>query len=871
MKTFPIIGIGGSSGGLEAFQELLENLSAKPGAAFVFIMHLSPNHKSTLTELLARSTKMPVSEIRNNMLVEINHVYVIPPGSDISIAHGKLMLSKRKGAGIKPQMPIDYFFSSLAKEQKDRAIGVVLSGTAKDGTLGSIAIKTEVGVVFAQDESAKYEGMPKSVVSSGYADFVLSPKKMAAELERIAKHSTPTQKKGLEGMDFTHYQKPTVEGMLSSNEELQSANEELQSTNEELETAKEELQSLNEELITTNEELQSRNLEVVLLNDDMINLLSGIDIPMVMLGKDLIIRRINNQTEKVLNISSFDIGTSIERIKLNVDIPNLDGKITKVIKSAKPQDFEVRNRTGRWYSLYIRPYITLDNKVEGAIMLFVDITDRKIASKAISNERDKAQKYLDVARAIFVVINQDGIVTLANKRACEILGYKEEELVGEKWFERFIPERGRKTALAIFEMVASGEKEEVEYYETPVLTKSGEEKMIAWHNIILRDEYDLITGTLNSGEDITDRKIAEDAVKEVQEALTKATNIKEEFLSFISHDLKSPLHVIKRAMDLLVENPNLDDAAKNHIALSVRQVKRGLKFVDNLLNLKKLKSGDVQLELSKFRFSDFIDEIIKDFRFILDQDSIDIKLFGSAIDHEVTADREKIGHVVGNIIDNALKHMPNGGSININVDVDEESNMLKVSISDTGDGITKDKLKKIFEHYEQAKVSDKDTGMGMGLAIAKYICELHGGKIWAESETGKGATIVFVIPNANISTEVRNILVVDDMADERTIARDILEKNNFNVYEANGWKEAMAKIHSCRIDAVLLDMQMSDMPGIEVLKLIRREKNALSLPVIIYSSRAVDDKLCLSLGANSCISKGVEAQELITTIKKFLH
>ena len=188
IASFPIVGIGGSAGGLEAFQKLLKSLSAKPGMAFVFIMHLAPEHKSMLSELLARATTMPVSEVKSGMPIEVNHVYVIPPKTTMSIASGKLVLNNLKETGL-PRMTIDFFFRSLAEEQGNRAIGVILSGTATDGTLGAEAIKAEGGITFAQDEkSAKYAGMPQSAVNAGCVDFVLSTEKIASELERIAKH-----------------------------------------------------------------------------------------------------------------------------------------------------------------------------------------------------------------------------------------------------------------------------------------------------------------------------------------------------------------------------------------------------------------------------------------------------------------------------------------------------------------------------------------------------------------------------------------------------------------------------------------------------------------------------------------------------------
>ena len=230
---FPIVGIGASAGGLEAYQELLKNLSAKPGMAIVFIMHLAPGHKSMLTELLARSAKMPVSEIKNGMPIEVNHVYIIPPSTNLSIASGKLKLTKRKDIALRP-MPIDYFFRSLAEEQGNGSIGVILSGTATDGTLGAVGVKAEGGITFAQDgKCAKYAGMPQSAIAAGCVDFVLSPKKIARELERIAKHplissagpvktdkSIITKDKGLKGifdilrsakgLDFTYYKTTTI-------------------------------------------------------------------------------------------------------------------------------------------------------------------------------------------------------------------------------------------------------------------------------------------------------------------------------------------------------------------------------------------------------------------------------------------------------------------------------------------------------------------------------------------------------------------------------------------------------------------------------------------------------------------------------------
>ena len=184
--AFPIVGVGASAGGLEAFSQLLKHMPLDTGMALVLILHLDPGHKSALTHILARATKLPVIEIVNNQLVVPNHVYVIPPGTSLRITQGRFQLAPR--SGMKIHRPIDIFFESLAKDRGNLSIGVVLSGTGSDGTMGLEFIKIEGGITFAQDESAKYSSMPGSAVAADCVDRVLSPAAIAQELAGIAKH-----------------------------------------------------------------------------------------------------------------------------------------------------------------------------------------------------------------------------------------------------------------------------------------------------------------------------------------------------------------------------------------------------------------------------------------------------------------------------------------------------------------------------------------------------------------------------------------------------------------------------------------------------------------------------------------------------------
>jgi two-component system CheB/CheR fusion protein len=181
----PVVGIGASAGGLEAFLELLHALPVSTGMAFVMVQHLEPNYASQLAEILARSTEMPVVQVDDGMRVEADHVYVIPPNAVMTIEKGVLHLAPRSKSSA-PHYPIDAFFESLATDQGAKALGVILSGTASDGARGIQAIKANLGTTFCQDEaSAKYGSMPHNAIATGAVDFVLPPAQIAEELARI--------------------------------------------------------------------------------------------------------------------------------------------------------------------------------------------------------------------------------------------------------------------------------------------------------------------------------------------------------------------------------------------------------------------------------------------------------------------------------------------------------------------------------------------------------------------------------------------------------------------------------------------------------------------------------------------------------------
>lgn len=186
--SFPVVGIGASAGGLEALTALLKVLANDLGMAYVIVTHLDPHRESAFSQILERHTQMPVRQIEQDIPIEANHVYVIPPNCNLTITDSRLHISDLNRPRI-TNATIDLFFRSLAESQGSNAIGVVLSGTGSDGTVGLTAIKGEGGITFAQDtQSAKYDSMPASAVAAGCVDFVLAPEEIARELAQIRRH-----------------------------------------------------------------------------------------------------------------------------------------------------------------------------------------------------------------------------------------------------------------------------------------------------------------------------------------------------------------------------------------------------------------------------------------------------------------------------------------------------------------------------------------------------------------------------------------------------------------------------------------------------------------------------------------------------------
>jgi PAS domain S-box-containing protein len=241
-------------------------------------------------------------------------------------------------------------------------------------------------------------------------------------------------------------------------------------------------------------------------------------------------------------------------------------------------------------------YEELEKRVE---KLEKEVVKRKQAEGALQEERDRAQRYLEIAGVIFVVLNSDQTVQLINRKGCEVLGYELVEIIGRNWFDTFLPEKDRKRTRAVFIELISGNIEPIEYFENPVLTKNKEERIISWHNTILRDQMGSIVATLSSGEDVSERKQVEEELRKAHEELSKFSRDLEKIVlerteelrdkdkqlieaeriaalgkiaNRIAHELRNPLTVIGGFARRIYEKTPDDDPNKNYLRIMMKEV-----------------------------------------------------------------------------------------------------------------------------------------------------------------------------------------------------------------------------------------------------------------------------------------------------------
>ncbi len=395
------------------------------------------------------------------------------------------------------------------------------------------------------------------------------------------------------------------------------------------------------------------------------------------------------------------------------------------------------------------PYLSATGETIGIIGMARDITPLQQAETALREERDRAQRYLDVAGAMIVLIDPKGRLALANRMAGEILGRDPAELVGMDWFASVLPDREREATRAEFARLLARDAETISRAEHPIRTLSGEERRIVWHNVTLHDPQGRLVGLLCSGTDVTDYKHAIEEVAHREAELAQAREIdrlKSNFVSSISHDLRTPLTSIKGYAEFLEDGigGELSDEQREFVAQIERGARRLENLVDDLLDFARFDAGTFTLRCEPTDLGSMLSEVAQSMQPQCEENRLQLKVSLPPEPLVGSFDQKRIERVLANLVSNAVKFTPAGGSICL--EAERVGQELRCAVIDSGPGIEPDDQPRLFQRFSQLATGLHKGGTGLGLSISKSIIEAHGGQIGVSSRPGEGATFWFTLP-----------------------------------------------------------------------------------------------------------------------------
>jgi two-component system, chemotaxis family, CheB/CheR fusion protein len=528
------------------------------------------------------------------------------------------------------------------------------------------------------------------------------------------------------------YLQSIIDDKESALERLQFASEKAQAGNEELETAQEELESANEELNTLNEELKTSNTELSQVNRDLTNLLESINIPLVMVGKDLRIRRFTRAIEPMLNLIASDAGRLITDLRPHTELPDLRQLLLNAMEGGNRKPRDIRDAHGRWYSLRILPSVGLDRKIDGAVVMLIDID-------AAKRGLDLAEAIVETVREPLVILNHNLGVVSANKAFYETFQATAEETVGHLIYDLGERQWDIPKLRELLDNILPAHAAFRDFEVVHDFARVGRKVML----LNAREVFDANAQAriiLLAIEDTTDRKRAEDALK--------ATNAElQNFAYALTHDLQEPVRMVVNFTQLLArENEGkLGEQADKLIAYSVEGALRIEALLKALLNYWETTEHG-QDTFGPVDCNDVLVETLANIQSVIAQSSAVVT---SASLPTVLAERVMLMQVFQNLIANSIKYKGDR-TPRIQIAAEKNGEGWLFSVSDNGIGIDPQDAERIFGMFKRLHGPDI-PGVGIGLALCKKVIERHGGRIWVESQARHGATFKFTIPFRNLA------------------------------------------------------------------------------------------------------------------------
>jgi two-component system CheB/CheR fusion protein len=875
------------------------------------------NNFQTDADQIAHSKYIPSAVVINSDLEVLQIRGRIAPY--LEAAPGLMTNHLMKMARVELQSPLRLMIHSASKNNKPaRKEGITFK---VDGKLRAVNIEVIPTNTKVQPKERNYIIFFEEVVATSEKSRKRSKKNLGImKSNRISlEYEKINSQLESELTEIREYQRTasdefesSKEELTSANEELQSTNEEAQSTNEELETAKEELQSSNEEMSTLNDELQLRNTELTFLGSDLNNLLSSSEIPIVFVGSDHRIRRFTPKAEAAFKLIPSDVGRHISDIKTNFEL-DLEQLVTEVIESLTSQSKEIQDVTGKWLRVQVKPYRTIENNVEGAVIAVLDIDSLKQRLTASEIALKYSLSVADTVSLPLVIIDKKLRLLSANRSFLDYFRASTQPM-GMNFFDfmgvtpHHFPELYNAIEQSFHEDRES-KKFELDY-EFPVIGYRA--LLISAKKVQLIESQS--NAVLIALLDITDRKRIERELaltlkkeKEARKQADEANRAKDMFLATLSHELRTPLTTISLWAQMLRQGKiALDsEAGKNGLAAIDQSAETQGQLINDLLDVSRIIMGKISLELCDIEPAPIIWLALDSVRMLAAKKSIHIESYLDQPAGRIAVDPIRFQQVIWNLLTNAIKFSSQGGRIEVRLEcVKESQECARITITDFGKGISHDFLPHIFERFSQADSSSTRVhgGLGLGLAIVSNLVELQLGSVKVESAgIGKGSKFTVTFPliekttlkedpctpetvdestikqpatiNKDFHTlEGLRVLVVEDDSETRAALSAMLTAYGAKIQVAASAREGFAIFHTFTPQVLISDVAMPIEDGYAFIQKIRAlaPKDGGAVPALALTAYAghQDIKRAISAGFQIHMSKPVVGTELINVIAR---
>ncbi|MCY7314387.1 MAG: PAS domain-containing protein [Rubrivivax sp.] len=686
------------------------------------------------------------------------------------------------------------------------------------------------------------------------------------------------------------------EELTSSNEELQALNEELRSATEELETSREELQSTNEELTTVNSELAARVDDTSRVNDDLQNLINSSDIATVFVDRGMNIKRYTPPARELFNLIPHDVGRSLLHITHRLQYPGLLVDAQTAFETLHLVEREVQGEDGRTFVVRVLPYRTAEDVIDGAIMSFVDITALRRAQRETTAGAEQLSLAVETTRDFAVVTtDEDGRITAWNRGAERLFGWTPAETVGQP-LAMIFTEEDRIAGVPATELARAREESRSDderwhsrkdgnvFFCSSVVTKLEGGRGFAK---IARD----LTGSQEWTQARESLLTREQAGRREAEATVQT---KEMLLAVLSHELKHPLNLIHLNAELLTRMPEVRNvpAATRAAGIIQRTVAGQAKIIDDLLDLSRARTGKLKLDRSPVDWCELLRRIVDASR--PQAEAAGLRLFYEPTREPLLSlfDPVRADQVVWNLLSNALKFTPRGGSVRVSLADDGDN--VRLSISDTGCGMAADYLPHVFDMFSQEPADQRrrdddradvgNSGMGIGLALVQELMQAHGGRVQARSDgPGRGSEFTVWAPrhagtapppspaDAPSVLQGLRLLLVDDSPDSVESLGMLLEVIGASVSTATSGAQALELLAQERYDLLISDVSMPGMSGLQLISAVRARESEnggariLALACSGYG-RQQDEQRAVEAGFDALVPKPVALEALEHTV-----